>query len=543
MELAAQPLIRQRSVSFSPRPTALSPPAMGTPPSLTTLPSEILTLIFKFLQPRDLHCLFLVSRYINVIASSASIWQRLTAGSGFEESEDYITRYAFLNAPFRIRALRKSQTAIVEYAEEYAESGCISEHCTYDHTVAQNEKRFILGSKSKQAYSHTQTVQPVNPVNECFNIYSMDVLDASVGMVIGTADDCTVRIWDVRDTIRGTSFAQTRNTELDGVSISEVKVDKLGQRIWISADNVLQEWDSNTLQKISQTVFDKTISTISPNPSDVPQSVYVATQGCLHYLDSRLPMSSVRSTSVPTCDRLQPVAVPGYPLCILASSFSPNTVSVAGRFPSVLTYDGRNFPAILNSAYSGAHSLCAMSALPKNRGIVAAGEYNGRGTLEFYGNIFSQSTDCNAHSAIRWVNRYTASRSSLLSLCQPSWTSELILAGSADGAIRCFDASRDGTYYRELIGNDTGGTLGESIMITCILPITNRTAAVLVDGKLKVLEIGRPDDDDDGLDTEEEIGEDTPEIMVQRQMDENVRQAVRRELFGMHNLNALLISF
>ncbi|KAK9361411.1 hypothetical protein V1504DRAFT_439524 [Lipomyces starkeyi] len=542
MESTGQPLIRQRSLSSGPGPTASSRSVLGTPPSLTTLPSEILTLIFRFLQPPDLYCLFLVSRYINFIASSASIWQRLTAGSGFEESEDYITRYAFLNAPFRIRGLRKSQKAIVEYAEEYAESDCVSEHCTYDHPVAQDEKRFILGSKRKQANSHTQAVQSVDPVMECFTIYSMDVLDASVGMVIGTADDCTVRIWDVRDTIRGTSFAQTRNTELDGASTSDVKVDKLGQRIWISADNVLQEWDSNTLQKISQTVVDKPISTISPNPTEAPQSVYVATQGCLHYLDARLPMSSVRSTSVSTCDGRQPVAVPGYPLCILGSSFSPHSVSVAGRFPSVLTYDTRNFPAILNSAYSGAHSLCAMSTLPNNRGIVAAGEYNGRGTLEFYGNIFSQSTDCNTHAAIRWVNRYTASRSSLLSLCQPSWTSELILAGSADGAIRCFDASRDGTYYRELIGNETGGTLGESIMITCILPITNRTAAVLVDGKLKVLEIGRPDDDD-VLETEEEVGVETPDIMAQRQMNENVRQAVRRELFGMHNLNALLFSF
>ncbi|KAK9492760.1 hypothetical protein V1508DRAFT_397652 [Lipomyces doorenjongii] len=541
MESTAQPLIRQRRASSGRFGALCALGVLGTPPSLTTLPSEILTLIFQFLQPRDLYRLFLVSRYINFIASSASIWQRLTAGSGFEESEDYITRYAFLNAPFRIRALRKPQKTVVDDTEEYAESDCISEHCAYNHPVVQNEKRFILGSKSKQANSHTQAVRPVAPVKECFSIFSMDVLDANVGMVIGTADDCTVRIWDVRDTIRGTSFAQTRNTDLDGASISDVKVDKLGQRIWISADNVLQEWDSSTLQKISQTVFDKPISTICPNPGEVPQSVYVATQGCLHYLDSRLPMSSVRSTSVPTCDGRQRVAVPGYPLCILASSFSPNTVSVAGRFPSVLTYDTRNFPAILNSAYSGAHSLCAMSALPNNHGIVAAGEYNGRGTLEFYGNVFSQSTDCNTLAAIRWVNRYTASRSSLLSLCQPSWTSELILAGSADGAIRCFDASKDGTYYRELIGNETGGTLGESIMITCILPITSRTAAVLVDGKLKVLEIGRPDDED-VLETDEE-NEETPDIMVQRQMDENVRQAVRRELFGMHNLNALLISF
>ncbi|KAK9367382.1 hypothetical protein V1509DRAFT_647667 [Lipomyces kononenkoae] len=531
MELTFYPLTRQRSESAHRRGS--SPSARFTLPSLTALPSEILTFIFQFLQPRDLYSLLLVSRYINFIASSASIWQRLTVQSGFSEGEDYITRYAFLNAPFRIRGLRKSRKAIVEYAEEYSESDCIAEPCT----AVPNDTRFVLGSKRGPANT-ANNLQSIDSKG-CFSIYGVDILDASVGMVIGTADDCTVRIWNVRDTARGNSFAQMQNNELEGVSISDVKVDKIGTRIWISADNVLQEWDSNTLQKISQTLFDKPISTISPSFNDVPQSVFVATQGGLHFLDSRLPTSTVDTAFVPTFGRSQAAVVPGYPLCILPSSFSHKTVSVAGRFPSVLTYDTRNFPAILNSTYSGAHSICAMNALPNNHGIVAAGEYNGRGTLEFYGNIFSPLTACNTS---RWVNRYTASRSSLLSLCRPSWTSELILAGSADGAIRCFDASRDGTYVRELIGNETGvAARGESIMITSILPITNRTAAVLVDGKLKMLEIGRPDDDD--VLEAEEVDEETADIKMQRQMNEKIRQAVRRELFGMHNLNALLISF
>ncbi|KAK9240831.1 hypothetical protein V1525DRAFT_441740 [Lipomyces kononenkoae] len=532
MESTSEPLIRQgTAIAYR---EASPESARSTRPSLTALPSEILTFIFQFLQPHDLYCLFLVSRYINFIASSANVWQRLTVQSGFSDSEDYLTRYAFLHAPFRIRGLHKSRKSIVEYAEELSESDSISEPCT----AVPSDKRFILGSRSSLA-STPHDVQSVDSQGS-FSIYSVDILDASVGMVIGTADDCTVRIWDVRDTARGTSFAQTRNNELDGVSVSNLKVDKVGQRIWISADNVIQEWDCNTLQKISQTVFDKPISTISPNSNDVAQSVFVTTPGSLHLLDTRLPISTVHTSFVPTIGGSQPAVVPGYPLCILASSFSPKTVSVAGRFPSVLTYDSRNFPTILNSAYSGAHSLCAMSVLPNNRGIVVAGEYNGRGTLEFYGNIFSPSTACNT---TRWVNRYTAARSSLLSLCQPSWTSELILAGSADGAIRCFDASRDGTYIRELIGNETGGTnWGESIMITDILPITNRTAAVLVDGKLKMLEIGRADDDD-VFETDEEVGEETADVKMQRQMNEKIRQAVRRELFGMHNLNALLISF
>ncbi|KAJ8102105.1 hypothetical protein POJ06DRAFT_266713 [Lipomyces tetrasporus] len=511
------------------------------PPTLSTLPSEILTLIFRFLQPRDLFCLFLVSRYIKFIASSASIWQRLTAASEFADSEDYITRYVLLNAPFRIRGLRKSQKAIIEYAEEYPASDRMSESYNCDYPGPQDEKRFVLPSKAKAANGNSQSLHPVGPVKESFNIYGIDALDASVGMVIGTADDCTVRIWDLRDSVRGASFAQTRNSELDAVSASDVKVDRCGRRLWISADNVLQEWDCSTLQKVSQTVVDKSISAVSPDPHAVPQTVFVATQDRLLCVDTRLPMSS--SSCLPASGGCQTAAVPGYPVCVLASSFSPRTVSVAGRFPSVLTYDTRKFPAILNSAYSGAHSLCAMHAMPNGRGIVAAGEYNGRGTLEFYGNVFAQSTSWNTPAPSRWVNRYTASRSSLLSLCQPSWTSELVLAGSADGAIRCFDASLDGTYYRELMGTETGGLSSDSIMITRILPISDhRTAAVLVDGKLKVLEIGSPDDDDI-IETEDNNSDETPDMIMQRQMDANVRQAVRRELFGMHNLNAVLVSF
>lgn len=290
------------------------------------------------------------------------------------------------------------------------------------------------------------------------------------------------------------------------------------------------------MQKISQISFSKKIAALSPSP--MSSAVFTATQGGIQCLDTRTLNSTPLS-----------VSIPGYPLSLLSSSFSPTTISVSGRFPSVLTYDTRYFPALLDSTYSGAHSLSSLFSLPSRNGIIAAGEYNGRGTLEF----LSSSPSSKA-----WVNRYSASRSALLCLAQPSWTNEIIYAGSADGAIRCFDVSLDGSHVRELAGPDTavrfdGGNLeivndlsggnNDLVMISQILPLNTRDCALLVDGKLKILDSGRLTDDDlidpNGKSKSEVSDVEIAEI----QMDQNIRRAVRREMFGMLNLNAVLVSF
>ncbi|KAK9467386.1 hypothetical protein V1512DRAFT_261072 [Lipomyces arxii] len=453
----------------------------GTEPlRLTILPSEILTAVLAYLSPNDLFRLQLVSKYFNVLASSPTLWADLVEADEFSESEDYIARYKFINAKFRIRDIKRNRHV----------------HDTWDNERA----RLVPSSKSRK-------------LDDKYGIFGIDVLDESKGLIIGTTDDCTVRIWDINDSANS---ARVRNDQLEGVDMSDIKVDRAANRVWITADNILQEWDLHTLCKINQISFDKAVSAFSPDPEQ-SSSLYVSTQTSVHYIDTRtpgLPHASVAS-------------VPGYTLSLLASSFSSHSVSVSGRFPSILTYDRRHFPALLNSTYSGAHALASLLALPGRRGIVAAGEYNGRGTLEYYGNSDSSSSS--------WVNRYTVSRSSLLTLAQPKWTSEYIIAGSADGAVRCFDTARQGLCCREVVGPEHPS---EAVMVSKILPINTATAAVLVDSKLKILDVDSPDQEDEDM-----LEPESDEDIMRREMYEHVSRAARREIYGMHNLNAFLVSF
>ncbi|KAK7204277.1 WD40-repeat-containing domain protein [Myxozyma melibiosi] len=502
--------------------------ATASPPSpdiTTILPSEVLSQIFGYLAPRDLAHLFPVSRRIHDLATAAPLWHRLAcvdnSYSDFANGEDYLLRYRLLHSPFKVRGLR---------------ARVASRDVSGQSTAADRSLPFLVNEKlGYKSLPPGLSAPSSTPSEDNLSIFSIDMLDSSRGLVLGTADDATVRIWNVSDSsCDEKSVAQTREPELDAAANSIVKVDATQGRIWISADNVLQEWDINTMQKISQFSLANNIAALSP--SSISSTLLVATQGSVRSIDIRSPQRSQLLASVP-----------GYPLSLINPSFSPTSISVSGRFPSILTYDLRNFPTLLHSEYSGAHSLSSLLALPSHNGILAAGEYNGRGTLEFFSPSDPQT----------WVNRYSASRSPLLCLAQPSWTNEIVFSGSADGAIRCFDVSRDGSHVRELIGPDTDLPLHVStrdsfsgdgieilnspatsdlIMISQIIPYSSHECALLVDGKLKILDTGNKSEREEG---EREVSD---EEIVQMQMDRYIRRAVRKEMAGMLNLSSLFVS-
>ena len=73
---------------------------------------------------------------------------------------------------------------------------------------------------------------------------------------------------------------------------------------------------------------------------------------------------------------------------------SPHDILIAGRFPSILTYDRRYFPRLQHVIHSGAR-LSSLTILPStltgfaasaspDTVLVACGEYGGRGSLELY---------------------------------------------------------------------------------------------------------------------------------------------------------------
>lgn len=121
-------------------------------------------------------------------------------------------------------------------------------------------------------------------------------------------------------------------------------------------------------------------------------------------------------------------------------------IYVAGRFSSILHYDRRKFPSIRGSIHSGAR-LCSLTSLPypfssvdsdlrrqgqlsieqversKNisggRCLIAAGEYNTKGSLELYGLLSPSLANTRSAGGLQnavFQNRQTSSDSKLLSV-------------------------------------------------------------------------------------------------------------------------------
>jgi len=241
------------------------------------------------------------------------------------------------------------------------------------------------------------------------------------------------------------------------------------------------EFDLETLSTVNQEKFPFTITALSESKYPVPLTV--GTNMSLYLHDSRArrnagqtgnsgadridsydsTFGSLRSTGLSDFRRLlNPDPSPLFahlhhpgPLSILHLPSSRENwdgngeIYVAGRFPSILNYDRRNFPKLRGTIHSGAR-LCSMASLPypfasmekdlARRGelsieqiweaktrpgktLIACGEYNSKGSLEMYGlspepHLTTISSDSFAGSLQNSVikNRQTSSSSKLLSV-------------------------------------------------------------------------------------------------------------------------------
>ncbi|KAK9463496.1 uncharacterized protein V1516DRAFT_667917 [Lipomyces oligophaga] len=492
------------------RSDLITAPCPSCSPTLLALPFEIISSILAFLEPKDMLALSTVSRELYTrVKTSRTLWYPFIPAREIDVDEDYFERYVLLNSDVSL------QGAIWEEYETGRD---------YPSLAVNSEVPFNFPNLKR---SNTTSS----------SVFSMDWLDLDQRLFLGTMDNSSVGLWSVIDEEHyklRTEGSVAFIPELSEATNSFVKVDRLASRIWITAGNVLQEWDLLSFRKISEVTLAREITAISADSSSSNglQPLAVATNGNIYGFDSRSPC---RQPSLST-------AVPGCSLSLISSSHSSWTYTASGRFPSVLTYDIRRYSNTpIHTSYSGAHSLCSLITIPKTGEIVAAGEYNGRGTLELHPNPCRP--DSNRQGAL-WVNRFSAARSALLSLAQPSWSSEIVIAGSADGALRCFDSSRGGLYYRELFGSDTSpSTLVDAgVMISQLLPMNDRAIVVLADGSPKLLKTGvntscllnRAESHPKVL---------SPDELAEQQMNHTIDRAVRRELYGMLNLNAILVSF
>ncbi|KAL8703486.1 MAG: hypothetical protein Q9201_003329 [Fulgogasparrea decipioides] len=273
-----------------------------------------------------------------------------------------------------------------------------------------------------------------------------------------------------------------------GVTVEGVSVDKARNKAFFAKANDLHEVDLETLQISSHERYPFAISALSEAAYPLPLTV--ATTHSLHLHDPRAPSNMhpsdhSQSTQVENCTanlppsprnqsdfhrilagdgpyKHAPLFQPG-PLSIthLPSSHGRHDASnghicVAGRFPSILTYNRRMFPRLSSTIHSGSR-LSSMTSLPypllyprtnlsmdpnATHTLIACGEYNGKGALELYPFSTSESPSAPSQSRtppIPYKNRTSASSSKLLSVT-PHGT-RLVFSDS-DGGLKWVE--RDG---------------------------------------------------------------------------------------------------
>ncbi|KAL2001993.1 hypothetical protein VTN02DRAFT_879 [Thermoascus thermophilus] len=301
------------------------------------------------------------------------------------------------------------------------------------------------------------------------------------------------------DMSRRHEMSPSKSQDLEFVNVGEcVSVDSISRRVYIAVGNILNEVDLETLKVISQQRYPWSIFAMSQE-TDYSAPLTVATTLSLQIYDSRLSLPEAEADMSLRCEKesglileshpysssdsppfqLQPNSQhahrmrspdPSHPSDNYAPLFQPgplsilhppaphfNTILLAGRFPSILSYDRRFFPQLQHTIHSGAR-LSGLASAPAPRfpdssgsalldshSIIACGEYNGKGSLELY-NLASSTCDshdgvsspCSYLSAI-YQNRQSAARSKLLSVASHGTR---IVYSDAEGNVKWVE--RDG---------------------------------------------------------------------------------------------------
>lgn len=303
--------------------------------------------------------------------------------------------------------------------------------------------------------------------------------------VVAPLDDGSICIYDISarstsDRIGGNGrlLAQSRPGLLSGQPSSDtdkshtimtetgavecVSIDSSSQTGYFAVGSQLHQVDLNTLQSVSTKAYPFPITSLSNTSPQTPLAI--GTNHTIHLHDPRndiaLPCSS--SPGIELIGGLASHATlpqPG-PLSILHEE-SSNSIWVAGRFTSLLTYDARYFPRLLSTTFSGAR-IASLSLLPhpyiprhlsllsnpnvsvsdhhaaksaSGSTIFAAGEYKGKGSLELYSTQSRAGDD-------GYRNRQTASASKLLAVARQGGK---VVCSDGDGNLRWFE--RDGSSH------------------------------------------------------------------------------------------------
>ena len=223
-------------------------------------------------------------------------------------------------------------------------------------------------------------------------------------------------------------------------AVESVSIDSQQKKGYFAQNSALVEVDLATLQMVSHQSYPFPITALS-QPHD--HSLVVGTNNTIHIHDPRAnskssldPSLTVEVIGGPTASHAT-LSQPG-PLSIL-NHVEDDSIWVAGRFTHLLNYDRRSFPRLRGTVHSGAR-LSSIAILPfplkprfmdllqdpslriqdvhaaksiAGTTLLAAGDYKGKGSIEFYDLQQSPSGSRPTHF---YRNRQSASSNKLLSV-------------------------------------------------------------------------------------------------------------------------------
>jgi hypothetical protein len=305
------------------------------------------------------------------------------------------------------------------------------------------------------------------PKNESLEATGLGLVqdsDSNPQHLAASLDDGSVCIWDVRprwtdsDLPQGRIVAKSLPGLLSGGSragqsreevkaimtetgaVESISIDNDRHRGYFAQNSTLVEVDLSTLQVVSQETFPFPIAALSQARNS---SLVVGTNWTIHIHDPRNKSRSAVNPSL-QCEIIGGPASshallsqPG-PLSILDRA-QDESIWIAGRFTHLLNYDRRFFPKVRGTVHSGGRISCITEKprpyVPRSLDllqdptisisdvyaaknapgstILAAGEYKGKGSLEFYGLAPSSSGSVITES---YRNRQTAASTRLLSV-------------------------------------------------------------------------------------------------------------------------------
>lgn len=467
------------------------------------LPAELVLHIASFLEARDIVPIHLASKHLFKITRDNELWKRFCLDDSHSEAARRRRDFLY-GQPIPIQEPRvfELQRAVARSgnsnASQQTEAATTRAMAIWDPTYPDEKVDWYGEYIARHApLSMSWLEQPFskqNGLREKLETRGLGIFkDQDESIVVAPLDDGSVCLWNIgredaapnsKDgrimacsrpgllSVNGPDGSTSQNStksrdKMTSTGVVEcVSVDRARNKAYFAVQSGLNEVDLTTLQISSHDRYPFSITALSEAAHPLPLTV--GTSLSLHLHDPRSGNNGGSPTSwisdrvdansdVSQDPRYSPTDFhrirSGDPLQTdYANLFHPSplsilhlnrfsTIYVAGRFPSILNYDRRYFPNLTSTIHSGAR-LCSLASLQTSTHpiLAAAGEYNGKGSLELYplDSASVASLDDTIPGPTR--NRTSASRSKLLSLT-PHGTR--LLFSDSDGKLKWVE--RDGS--------------------------------------------------------------------------------------------------